>query len=174
MAILGKIREKSIVLILVIGMALFAFVISGVFDGAGTIRQEPIAIVGDEEITIEQFSRRVDAVERNTGMSNVQAANTVWNQIVAEYSFSQLQEELGLEVGRSHVENFIANSPGFKQDSRFQNAFREFGIVAFTDFINDSKTILRYIANGSYRKNQFELYHSKSHHDSSWHLSHCI
>ena len=139
MAILGKIREKSIVLILVIGMALFAFVISGVFDGAGTISQEPVAIVGDEEITIEQFSRRVDAVERNTGMSNVQAANTVWNQIVAEYSFSQLQEELGLEVGRSHVENFITNSPGFRQDSRFQNALGEFDVVAFTDFINDSK-----------------------------------
>ena len=139
MAILGKIREKSIVLILVIGMALFAFVISGVFDGAGTISQEPVAIVGDEEITIEQFSRRVDAVERNTGMSNVQAANTVWNQIVTEYSFNQLQEELGLEVGRSHVENFIANSPGFRQDSRFQNALGEFDIVAFTDFINDSK-----------------------------------
>ena len=80
MAILGKIREKSIILILVIGMALFAFVISGVFDGAGTISQEPVAIVGDEEITIEQFSRRVDA-ERNTGMSNVQAANTVWNKL---------------------------------------------------------------------------------------------
>ena len=139
MAILGKIREKSIVLILVIGLALFAFVISGVFDGAGTISQEPVAIVGDEEITIEQFSRRVDAVERNTGMSNVQAANTVWNQIVTEYSFNQLQEELGLEVGRSHVENFIANSPGFRQDSRFQNALGEFDIVAFTDFINDSK-----------------------------------
>ena len=139
MAILGKIREKSIVLILVIGMALFAFVISGVFDGAGTISQEPVAIVGDEEITIEQFSRRVDAVERNTGMSNVQAANTVWNQIVTEYSFNQLQEELGLEVGRSHVENFIANSPGFRQDSRFQNALGEFDIIAFTDFINDSK-----------------------------------
>ncbi|MEC7454596.1 MAG: SurA N-terminal domain-containing protein, partial [Bacteroidota bacterium] len=139
MAILGKIREKSIILILVIGMALFAFVISGVFDGAGTISQEPVAIVGDEEITIEQFSRRVDAVERNTGMSNVQAANTVWNQIVTEYSFNQLREELGLEVGRSHVENFIANSPGFRQDSRFQNALGEFDVVAFTDFINDSK-----------------------------------
>ena len=139
MAILGKIREKSIILILVIGMALFAFVISGVFDGAGTISQEPVAIVGDEEITIEQFSRRVDAVERNTGMSNVQAANTVWNQIVTEYSFNQLREQLGLEVGRSHVENFIANSPGFRQDSRFQNALGEFDVVAFTDFINDSK-----------------------------------
>jgi peptidyl-prolyl cis-trans isomerase D len=139
MAILGKIREKSIVLILVIGMALFAFVISGVFDGAGTMSQEPVAIVGDEEVNIEQFSRRVDAVERNTGMSNVQAVNTVWDQVVTEYSFNQLQEELGLAVGRGHVENFIANSPGFRQDSRFQNALGEFDVVAFTDFINDSK-----------------------------------
>ena len=139
MAILGKIREKSIVLILVIGMALFAFVISGVFDGAGMMSQEPVAIVGDDEVNIEQFSRRVDAVERNTGMSNVQAVNTVWDQVVTEYSFDQLQEELGLAVGRDHVETFIANSPGFRQDSRFQNALGEFDVVAFTDFINDSK-----------------------------------
>ena len=139
MAILGKIREKSIVLILVIGMALFAFVISGVFEGAGSMSQEPVAIVGDEEVSIEQFSRRVDAVERNTGMSNVQAVNVVWDQVVTEYSFDQLQEELGLAVGRDHVENFIANSPGFRQDSRFQNALGEFDVAAFTDFINDSK-----------------------------------
>jgi peptidyl-prolyl cis-trans isomerase D len=139
MAILGEIRKNSFVLILVIGMALFAFVISGVFDGAGTMSQEPVAIVGDEEVNIEQYSRRVDAVERNTGMSNVQAVNTVWDQVVTEYSFDQLQEELGLEVGRGHVENFIANSPGFRQDSRFQNALGDFDVVAFTDFINDSK-----------------------------------
>ena len=91
MAILGKIREKSIVLIVVIGMALFAFVISGVFDGAGAMSQEPVEIVGDEEVNIEQFSRRVDALERNTGMSNIQAVNTVWDQIVAEYSFKQMK-----------------------------------------------------------------------------------
>ena len=139
MAILGEIRKNSIVLIVVIGMALFAFVISGVFDGAGTMSQEPVAIVGDEEVNIEQYSRRVDAVERNTEMSNVQAVNTVWDQVVTEYSFDQLQEELGLEVGRGHVENFIANSPGFRQDSRFQNALGDFDVVAFTDFINDSK-----------------------------------
>ena len=139
MAILGKIREKSIVLILVIGMALFAFVISGVFDGAGTMSQEPVAIVGDEKVNIEQFSRRVDALERNTGMSNIQAVNTVWDQIVAEYSFKQMKEELGLAIGSGHVENFISNSPSFRQDSRFLNALGEFDIVAFTDFINDSK-----------------------------------
>ena len=139
MAILGKIREKSIILILVIGMALFAFVISGVFDGLGTMSQEPVAIVGDEKVNIEEFSRRVDAVERNTGMSNVQAVNTVWDQVVTEYSFDQIQEKIGLSVGRVHIENFISNSPGFRQDSRFQNALGEFDIVAFTDFINDIK-----------------------------------
>ena len=42
MAILGKIRERSIFLILVIGMALFAFVISGVFDGSGSVSQKPL------------------------------------------------------------------------------------------------------------------------------------
>ena len=139
MAILGKIREKSIVLILVIGMALFAFVISGVFDGAGTMSLEPVAIVGDEKVNIEEYSRRVDAMQRNTGISNVQAVNTVWEQVITEYSFNQLQKELGLEVGRDHVENFISNSPAFRQDSRFQNALGDFDMVAFTDFINDSK-----------------------------------
>ena len=79
MAILGKIREKSIVLILVIGMALFAFVISGVFDGAGTMSQEPVAIVGDEKVNIEQFSRRVDALERNTGFNYNLCARKLWN-----------------------------------------------------------------------------------------------
>ena len=41
MAILGQIRSRSIFLIIVIGLALFAFVISGVFDGKGYQAQEP-------------------------------------------------------------------------------------------------------------------------------------
>ena len=49
MAILGKIRERSIFLILVIGMALFAFVISGVIDGNSQNigLSEPVGIVND-------------------------------------------------------------------------------------------------------------------------------
>ena len=57
MAILGKIRQRSIFLIIVIGMALFAFVISGVFDGNSPNNgpTDPIAIVNDEEIEIDFF-----------------------------------------------------------------------------------------------------------------------
>ena len=51
------------------------------------------------------------------------------------------ERSLVLEVGRSHVENFIANSPGFRQDGRFQNALGEFD-GAFTDFMTVKETIL--------------------------------
>jgi peptidyl-prolyl cis-trans isomerase D len=139
MAILGKIRERSIFLILVIGMALFAFVISGVFDGSGSISQDPLAKVGDEEITLEQFSPRVDFVERNYGMTTLQAVNFVWDQVVNETAFKQQLEKLGLDVGRNHVADFVSTDPNFMQDSRFQNAIGQFDLNAFSDFISDLK-----------------------------------
>ena len=58
MAILGQIRSKSIFLIIVIGLALFAFVISGVFDGKGYQAQQPIGIINGEDILIEDISRQ--------------------------------------------------------------------------------------------------------------------
>ena len=45
MAILGQIRSRSIFLIIVIGLALIAFVISGVFDGKGYQAQEPVGVI---------------------------------------------------------------------------------------------------------------------------------
>ena len=61
MAILGKIRQRSIFLILVIGMALFAFVISGVFDGSSsnTGPTAPIAVINDDEVELNYFRQLV-------------------------------------------------------------------------------------------------------------------
>ena len=140
MAILGKIRERSIFLILVIGMALFAFVISGVFDGSGTVSQKPLAEIGDEEITLEEFSPRVDFVERNYGMTTLQAVNFVWDQVVNEAVFKQQFDKLGLYVGRKHVEDFVSTDPSFAKDTRFQNALGQFDVDAFSDFVADLRT----------------------------------
>jgi peptidyl-prolyl cis-trans isomerase D len=137
MAILGKIRERSIFLILVIGMALFAFVISGVFDGSGVVSQKPLAEVGEEEISLETFSPRVDFVERSYGMTTLQAVNFVWDQVVNETAFKQQFDILGLDVGRSHVEDFVSTDPSFAQDTRFQNVIGQFDVDAFSDFIAD-------------------------------------
>ena len=51
MAVLGQIRKRSIFLIIVIGMALFAFVISGVFTSNGGFgSNKPIGEINGEEI----------------------------------------------------------------------------------------------------------------------------
>ena len=67
MALLGQIRQRSIFLILVIGMALFAFVISGVLDGNSSADSpsDPIAIVNEEEIELSFFRQLVENTERN-------------------------------------------------------------------------------------------------------------
>ena len=50
MAILGQIRKRSIFLIIVIGMALFAFVISGVFTSNGGFNSNvPIGEINGEK-----------------------------------------------------------------------------------------------------------------------------
>ena len=78
MAILGKIRQRSIFLILVIGLALFAFVISGAFgNGSGdTGPNEPIGVVNGEEIPLENFRLLVDQTERTYGYTTLQAVQT--------------------------------------------------------------------------------------------------
>ena len=56
MAVLGQIRKRSIFLIIVIGMALFAFVISGVFTSNGGFgANKPIGEINGEEIDYETF-----------------------------------------------------------------------------------------------------------------------
>ena len=82
MAVLGKIRQRSIFLILVIGMALFAFVISGVFgnNNARSGPDEPLAIINGEEVEVSLFRQMVEQTERNYNYSTLQSVDLVWNQ----------------------------------------------------------------------------------------------
>ncbi|MGB0255115.1 MAG: SurA N-terminal domain-containing protein, partial [Flavobacteriaceae bacterium] len=80
MAILGKIRERSIFLIFIIGMALLAFVFTGVFDGNSSVSQDPVLVVGEEEVGIDEFSRQVEFVERSYRMSTMKAVEFAYEQ----------------------------------------------------------------------------------------------
>ena len=73
MAVLGKIRQRSIFLILVIGMALFAFVISGVFgsNSASTGPTDPVAVINDDEVDIDFFRQMVEQTERTYNYSTL-------------------------------------------------------------------------------------------------------
>lgn len=141
MAILGQIRQRSFFLIFIIGMALFAFVISGVFDGNnnGGGATDPIAIVNDEEMSLDTFRFQVEQTERNYGFSTLQAVRTVWNQSIQNTILNQQFEALGIDAGKEQIEQIISQNPAFVSDERFMNEFGMFDFGLFTGFINIMK-----------------------------------
>ena len=132
MAVLGQIRQRSVFLILVIGMALFAFVISGVFDGnsANSSSSEPIGVVNDEEIELKFDRQLVEKKERNYNISTMQAVNTVWDQLTRATIFRQEFERLGIDAGKEQIEMILRQDEQIIQEPRFQNeaGFFDFGI----------------------------------------------
>ena len=141
MAVLGKIRQQSIILILVIGMALFAFVISGVFDGSSANNgpTDPIAVVNEEEIDITFFRQMVEQTERTYNYSTLQAVNLVWNQALRNTIFEQEFEKLGIDAGKDQLEQIISRDDAVVNTVSFQNqsGFFDFGI--FTDYIAEMR-----------------------------------
>jgi peptidyl-prolyl cis-trans isomerase D len=137
MAILGKIRQRSIFLILVIGLALFAFVISGAFgNGSGdTGPNEPIGIVNGEEIPLETFRLLVDQTERTYGYTTLQAVQTVWNQFVRNELFQKEFDVLGIDAGKDQIEQVVSSTESIITDARFINEAGFFDFGLFADFI---------------------------------------
>ena len=137
MAILGKIRQRSIFLILVIGLALFAFVISGAFgSGAGdTGPNEPIGIINGEEIPLENFRLLVDQTERTYGYTTLQAVEVVWNQYLRNELFQTEFDILGIDAGKDQIEQVVSSTESIITDSRFINEAGFFDFGLFADFI---------------------------------------
>ena len=118
-------------------MALLAFVFTGVFDGNSIQSQEPVLIVGDLEVGIDEFSRQVDFAERSYRMSSMQAVNFAFEQTTNAKVFEQILEDLGLDVGKNHIETFIKSDPNFSSDPQFIDENGTFDQQRFTDFILD-------------------------------------
>ena len=140
MALLGNLRKNSVVLITVIGMALFAFVISGVFDGKGYTAQEAIGVVNDEDLSIEEFRNRVDFLQSSYNMSTSNAVNSVWEQTLRTYILKSQFKLSGVDSGRDHIESILSENPNFNSDPRFLNDAGIFDIDKFIDLVVELKT----------------------------------
>ena len=140
MAILGSLRKNSVVLITVIGMALFAFVISGVFDGKGYVAQDPIGMVNDQDLSIEEFRNQVDFLERSYNLSGMNAVNSVWDQTVRNLILNNQFELSGVDSGKDHLYYIISQNPSFNSDPQFLNDAKIFEIEKFIDLIVELKT----------------------------------
>ena len=137
MAILGQIRQRSFFLIIVIGMALFAFVISGVLDGnSSRVPNDPIAVVNDEEVELTFFRQMVEQAERSYNFSTMQAVNSVWDEIIRLTIFQKEFDRLGIDAGKEQIEMILSRDERIVQAPRFQNKSGLFDFGIFTDFVN--------------------------------------
>ena len=141
MALLGKIREKSIFLIIVIGLALFAFVISGALGSGNSddTSNDPIGIVNGKEIPLENFRFMVEQTERNFGLTTMQAVDNVWKQYIRNFVFENQFEILGIDAGRDQIEQVVSSTESIINDERFINEAGFFDFGLFTDFIVQMK-----------------------------------
>jgi len=147
MAILSKIRDRSMFLILIVGLALFAFVLdpSSIQQFFSSSKINSIGDVNGEEIDREEFAAQVEAYRGQSGgrATQMQAVNAVWNTFVGEKIFQTQLEEAGIVVGEKDIWDAmvalpeIQNAPIFKNEA---NLFNEEKLKEYIANLKDEAT----------------------------------
>ena len=124
-----------------IGLALFAFVISGALGtgSSNSTSNEPIGVINGKEIPLENFRFMVEQTERNFGLTTMQAVNNVWKQYIRNFVFEDQFEILGIDAGRDQIEQVVSSTESIINDERFINEAGFFDFGLFTDFIVQMK-----------------------------------
>jgi peptidylprolyl isomerase/peptidyl-prolyl cis-trans isomerase D len=137
MAVLGKIRSQGAILILVIALALFAFIIQGALTSTGKSQDDAIGTVGGREINREAFMRQVENVQQQRGPNGttVQAVNTVWDQEVRNAVLAGQIEAAGIEVTDERVAEMIKDA--YRNNPQFTNEDGTFSEGRFKAFVEN-------------------------------------
>lgn len=154
MAILNKIRQRSLILILVIALALFAFVIQGVIDNPNSFsaQQDVVATVNGKEINRLEFQQKVKNIQDRVGASQTptQIKNSVYQQELRTILLNTEYDKIGLSVEQDEVLELLKTSmsfyPEFQDDNGVFDPERLKAFVANLKEINPNPATLT--ANG--------------------------
>ncbi|GGG96930.1 peptidylprolyl isomerase [Polaribacter pacificus] len=139
MAILSKIRERSMALILVIGLALFAFVLdpSSIQDFFNSSNINTVGEVGGETISRKEFSEALEAYRAQYGsqITEMQASNDVWNTLIRQKVYQTQLAKSGITVGEADVWNALIETSSIQEDPQFQNAAGMFDQERLKEFL---------------------------------------
>jgi len=107
MAVIGKIRKQSGLLVIIIGVALAAFIL-GDFTKRSRHNAVEVGVINGEEVRIQDFNKLFDENVEGTKRQKKSDALTqdellrvrdnTWNQILEKYLMGKEYEELGLVV----------------------------------------------------------------------------
>lgn len=148
MAVLSKIRQRSLLLILVIGFCLLAFVVGDVLNSGG-FQSTPrdVGSVNGDEISYDDFRTKVDNVEKSgQGVTSSQAVGRVWEQEVTISLMSAEFEKLGLRVSEEQVMDVLKQSQDIGQNPSFLNEAGIFDSAKFSAFFNENPALKQQLA----------------------------
>jgi peptidyl-prolyl cis-trans isomerase D len=144
MAVLNKIRQRSLVLILVIAMALFAFVIGDLFKNSDALTggsQDVVATINGKDINRVEFQQKVKNYQDRSGgrQTSTQSMNAIYNQELRKIIMETEFEALGLSVEKDEMRDLLKNS--FSSYPEFQDANGIFDVNRLNAYISNLKDI---------------------------------
>lgn len=120
MTALGKIRSKDILLIIIIGLGLFAFIAEEAFRSCNGIKGQNSQQIGEvlgEKIYVQDFQKLLeeyqDAMKLTMRTDNLsedqlnQLKDQVWQQLVSERVMKEDCKKLGLTVTEDELQNVL-------------------------------------------------------------------
>ncbi|MBR9915867.1 MAG: peptidylprolyl isomerase [Algicola sp.] len=144
MAVLNKIRQRSLFLILIIALALFSFVLTDLFKNSDALfggAQDVVATVNGQNINRIEFMNRVENMQRQMGpnATSTQVMDRVYDQEVRRAVMKTQFEELGLTVEKDQMKDLLEQS--FSSYPEFQNEAGLFDENKLTEFVANLKSL---------------------------------
>ena len=143
MAILSKIRDRSMFLILIVGLALFAFVLdpSSITNFFSSNKVNAIGQINGEDVDREEFARQVEAYRSQSGgrATQMQAVNAVWNSMLSEKVFQSQLEKAGIVVGEKDIWDAMTALPEIQNSPLFKNDINLFDEEKLKEYIANMK-----------------------------------
>lgn len=152
MAVLGKIRQRSLLLIGIIGFALFAFIAEELFRSCESTRNEASQRAGEvlgEKLDVQTFNQMVD--EYTTAMKVMQQRDDfsadelsqirdmAWNQYVSNKVIENECEKLGLTITDKELQNVLAEgtNPMLAQTPFVNQQTGKFDVNTLKNFLSE-------------------------------------
>ena len=159
MAVLNKIRQRSLFLILIIALALFSFVLADLFRNSDALTaksQNIVATINGKDITREDFLQKVEIAQKQAGptATTTQIMNRVWDQEVRQAIMETQFEALGITVEKDQMRDLLrtalATSPEFLNEvgmfdenklNEYIANLKETSAEGYTSWINYEKSL---------------------------------
>jgi peptidyl-prolyl cis-trans isomerase D len=124
MSTLERLRKRSGLLVAIVGLALLAFVLTGLFErGRGSLfsSNQSVGEIAGESIDVNVFRQKVDAAEEtqkhNSQKTSLSAEEMdaiyqqVWNQLINEHVMLKEYDKLGLSVSDEELYDLMVTHP---------------------------------------------------------------